>query len=54
MKLAPGWMAGDFAVRIPFALLLAATLTATWYGTYYLARSPQAQPSAFAYGRQTT
>ncbi len=50
MKLAPSWMAGDFAVRIPFALLLVVTLIATWYGTYYLARSPQAQPVAFAFG----
>ena len=38
------------AVRVPFALLLALTLMATWYGTYYLARSPQAQPVAFAFG----
>ena len=39
-----------FAVRIPFALLLALTLLATWYAIYYLARSPQAQPVAFAFG----
>ena len=39
-----------FAVRIPFMLLLAFTLMATWYATYYLARSPQAQPVAFAFG----
>ena len=39
-----------FAVRIPFILLLALTLLATWYATYYLARSPQAQPVAFAFG----
>jgi len=38
------------AVRIPFMLLLALTLLATWYGVYYLARSPQAQPVAFAFG----
>ena len=38
------------AVRLPFVLLLALTLLATWYGTYYLARSPQAQPVAFAFG----
>jgi hypothetical protein len=38
------------AVRIPFMLLLALTLLATWYGIYYLARSPQAQPVAFAFG----
>ena len=39
-----------FAVRIPFILLLALSLLATWYATYYLARSPQAQPVAFAFG----
>ncbi len=50
MQLAPSWVAGDFAARIPFGLLLTVTLFATWYGTYYLARSPQAQPVAFAFG----
>lgn len=38
------------AVRIPFGLLLVLTLLATWYAVYYLARSPQAQPVAFAFG----
>ena len=38
------------AVRIPFGLLLVLTLMATWYAVYYLARSPQAQPVAFAFG----
>jgi 4-amino-4-deoxy-L-arabinose transferase-like glycosyltransferase len=50
LQWAPGWVAPDFAVRIPFILLLALTLAATWYGVYYLARSPQAQPVAFAFG----
>ncbi len=39
-----------FAARIPFMLLLAFSLLATWYAVYYLARSPQAQPVAFAFG----
>ena len=38
------------AVRIPFVMLLTLTLLATWYAVYYLARSPQAQPVAFAFG----
>ena len=38
------------AVRIPFMLLLALTLLSCWYAVYYLARSPQAQPVAFAFG----
>jgi len=50
MQLAPSWMAPDLAARVPFMLLLALTLMATWYGTYYLARSPKAQPVAFAFG----
>ncbi len=40
----------DFAVRIPFALLLALTLVSTWYAVYYLARLPAAQPVPFAFG----
>ncbi len=39
-----------FAVRIPFVMLLVLTLLASWYAIYYLARSPQAQPVAFAFG----
>ncbi len=38
------------AVRIPFIFLLVLTLLATWYAIYYLARSPLAQPVAFAFG----
>ncbi|MEO6322539.1 MAG: hypothetical protein ABIR56_17815, partial [Polaromonas sp.] len=38
------------AVRTPFVMLLTLTLLATWYAVYYLARSPQAQPVAFAFG----
>lgn len=50
IKLAPHWMAADWAARLPFVVLLITTLIATWYGTYYLARSPLAQPVAFAFG----
>lgn len=50
MQLAPTWVAPDFAARIPFIALLTLTLFAVWYGTYYLARSPDAQPVAFAFG----
>lgn len=38
------------AVRLPYGFLLALTLMATWYAVYHLARSPQAQPVAFAFG----
>jgi len=50
MKLAPTWMAPDFAARLPFGLMLVLVLVATWYGIYHLARSPGAQPVAFAFG----
>jgi len=46
----PGWMAPDFAARIPFALLLGFILLVTWHATYCLARTPRAQPVAFAFG----
>ena len=50
LQLAPAAWAPDFVVRIPFGLLLGLALLATWYGTYYLARNPAAQPVAFAFG----
>lgn len=50
MQLAPGWMAPDFAARLPFMVLLGVTLLATWHGVYYLARSPGALPVVFAFG----
>jgi 4-amino-4-deoxy-L-arabinose transferase-like glycosyltransferase len=50
IQIAPAWVPADLAARIPFIALLALTLAATWYGVYYLARSPQAQPVPFAFG----
>ena len=35
-------------------LLTALALAATWYGTYYLGRSPKAQPVAFAFGGEAS
>ena len=54
IQLAPAWIAPGFAARVPFALLLALTLVATWHGTYSLARSPKAQPVAFAFGGEAS
>ncbi len=45
-----GWLPMELAARLPFIALLLLTLSATWYGVYYLARSPGAQPVAFAFG----
>jgi 4-amino-4-deoxy-L-arabinose transferase-like glycosyltransferase len=50
MQLAPSWVAPDFAARLPFIGLLALTLLAVWNAVYSLARSPHAQPVAFAFG----
>jgi len=50
IQTAPPWLSAEMAARLPFAVLLALTLMATWYGAYYLARSPGAQPVAFAFG----
>jgi hypothetical protein len=50
MKIAPSWIAADFAARLPFGLLLGLTLLATWYAVYYLARRDAAQPVPFAFG----
>ncbi len=50
IQLSPPWLLPDVAVRIPFVLLLAAVLLATWNAVYGLARTPQAQPVLFAFG----
>jgi 4-amino-4-deoxy-L-arabinose transferase-like glycosyltransferase len=50
MQLAPAWVPADFAARLPFMALLGLALLAVWYAIYYLARSPLAQPVAFAFG----
>ncbi len=46
----PSWLSPVLVARIPFALMLALTLTATWYAVYTLAMQPRAQPVAFAFG----
>ena len=50
IQIGSGWLPMHLAARIPFALLLGGTLMATWYGIYYLARRPAAQPVPFAFG----
>ncbi len=45
-----GWLSPEMAVRLPFMALLGLTLASTWYAVYHLARSPRAQPVAFAFG----
>jgi len=48
--LQPLGLTPDVAVRLPFVLLLAGTLVASWSAMYLLARHPSAQPVAFAFG----
>ncbi len=54
IQAAPSWVPPDLAARLPFVLLLAMTLFATWYGVYSLARSPEAQPVPFAFGGEAS
>jgi len=44
------WVEPALSARVPFALLLAAVLTLTWYATYHLARTKAAQPLPLAFG----
>lgn len=50
MQGAPSWLNLEMAARLPFIAMLVLTLTATWWGVYYLARTPGARPVAFAFG----
>ncbi|MGI9133011.1 MAG: hypothetical protein ACR2I0_03570, partial [Rhodoferax sp.] len=50
IQLTPAGWPTDYFARIPFGLLAGLAMAATWYATYYLARSPRAQPVAFAFG----
>ena len=44
------WLAPDTAARVPFVLASFAGLYCLWQAIYFLARNPQAQPVAFAFG----
>lgn len=50
LQWAPADLSPAMAARLPFVALLVLTLVATWYAVYELARSPSAQPVAFAFG----
>jgi 4-amino-4-deoxy-L-arabinose transferase-like glycosyltransferase len=47
-------LGGPLAARLPFALLLVATLVLVWYACFHLARTEAAQPVAFAFGGEAT
>lgn len=42
------------AARLPFALLLALTLVASWYSAFFLARTEAAQPLPLAFGGEAS
>lgn len=49
------WLLGaELAVKLPFIIMLAATICVAWYGVYYLAQSRHAQPVPFAFGGEAT
>jgi hypothetical protein len=48
------WVEPALAARLPFALLLALTLTLTWYSSFHLARTEAAQPVPFAFGGEAS
>ncbi len=50
IQLLGGWIDPALAARLPFALLLLATLAGVWYATFHLARTEAAQPVRFAFG----
>ncbi|HEX6362690.1 MAG TPA: hypothetical protein VFZ93_07035 [Albitalea sp.] len=50
VKLMGPWFGPALAARIPFALLLVATLVLVWYSSYHLARTEAAQPLPLAFG----
>ena len=50
VKLLSPWLDPALAARVPFGLLLALTLSLTWYSAFQLARTEAAQPVAFAFG----
>lgn len=54
LQLAPDWLAPDFAVRVPFMVMLAGTLAAAWHAVHDLALHPGAQPVAFAFGGEAS
>lgn len=54
MQLAGDAISPLLASRLPFALLLLITLWTTWWAIYSLARSPGAQPVAFAFGGEAS
>ena len=54
LKLLPAAMPADLVVRLPFMVLLGLALLCTWRAVFSLARTPGAQPVAFAFGGEAS
>ena len=54
LKLLPATMPADMVARLPFMLALALALLCTWRAVFSLARTPGAQPVAFAFGGEAS
>lgn len=54
LQLFPASWPADMVVRLPFMALLALSLLCTWWAVYGLARTPGAQPVAFAFGGEAS
>ncbi|MEO6626510.1 MAG: hypothetical protein ABIN37_17030, partial [Burkholderiaceae bacterium] len=50
IQISTAWLEPAMAARLPFFLLLALAMGGTWCAAFNLARSPRAQPVAFAFG----
>lgn len=48
------WLDADVAVRFPFLALLLLGMLGTWHAIFHLARTPGAQPVAFAFGGEAS
>lgn len=54
LKVLPASMPADLVVRLPFMGLLGIALLCTWHAVFSLARTPGAQPVAFAFGGEAS
>lgn len=54
LQLMPAGMPSDLVVRLPFILLLGLAFWCTWRAVFSLARTPGAQPVAFAFGGEAS
>lgn len=54
LQIFPDSWPADIVVRLPFMALLALSLLCTWWAVYGLARTPGAQPVAFAFGGEAS